>query len=114
MRGIRAEGRWAAKLLIDSIIDARRIRLARFKNAVIIRGMNEAPVTRNANVMHGTPCFAGTRVPVRSLFDHLEGGYTVEYFLEEFPSVAREQVMAVLDTAKNRAESEAVEVSAAT
>jgi uncharacterized protein (DUF433 family) len=73
--------------------------------------MIQAPVTRNPAVMHGTPCFAGTRVPVRSLFDHLEGGYNVEYFLEEFPSVTREQVLAVLDAAKERAETDAVQVS---
>lgn len=74
--------------------------------------MIQAPVTKNPAVMHGMPCFAGTRVPVRSLFDHLEGGYNVEYFLEEFPSVTREQVLAVLDAAKQRAEHDAVQVSA--
>jgi uncharacterized protein (DUF433 family) len=40
--------------------------------------MQKHPVTVNPKVMHGTPCFAGTGVPVRSLFDHLEGGYNVE------------------------------------
>jgi uncharacterized protein (DUF433 family) len=68
-------------------------------------------VTTNPNVMHGTPCFAGTRVPVKSLFDHLEGGYTVEYFLEQFPSVQREQVMAVLETSQQLAEANAQPVS---
>ena len=47
-------------------------------------------VTTNPDVMHGTACFAGTRVPVRSLFDHLEGGYNVDYFLAQFPTVRRE------------------------
>jgi uncharacterized protein (DUF433 family) len=47
--------------------------------------------------MHGTPCFEGTRVPVQSLFDHLKRGYTIEGFLEQFPSVSREQVDALLD-----------------
>ncbi len=74
--------------------------------------MTEIPVTVNPRVMHGTPCFAGTRVPVLSLFDHLEGGYNVEYFLEQFPSVCREQVLAVLEAAKSRAGSDATVVTA--
>ena len=40
--------------------------------------MEEAVVTVNKNILGGTPCFAGTRVPVSSLFDHLEGGYTID------------------------------------
>jgi uncharacterized protein (DUF433 family) len=75
--------------------------------------MSQNVVTTNPNVMHGTPCFAGTRVPVRSLFDHIEGGYNVEYFLEQFPSVRRELVVAVLESAKSRAESEAIAVTTA-
>ena len=67
-------------------------------------------VTTNPDVMHGTPCFAGTRVPVRSLFDHLESGYNVDYFLAQFPSVSRDLVLAVLQTASNRAEAMAAAV----
>jgi uncharacterized protein (DUF433 family) len=73
--------------------------------------MSNPPVTIDPNVMHGTPCFAGTRVPVRSLFDHLEQGYNVEYFLMEFPTVDRHQVAAVLEQAKARTEAEAVVVT---
>ncbi len=69
--------------------------------------MTEHPVTIDREVMHGTPCFAGTRVPVRSLFDHLEGGYNVEYFLNQFPSVGRQQVITVLAQATTLAESNA-------
>jgi uncharacterized protein (DUF433 family) len=54
-------------------------------------------VSINPKIMHGTPCFAGTRVPVQSLFDHLKYGYTVDGFLEEFPSVKREQANALLN-----------------
>jgi uncharacterized protein (DUF433 family) len=50
-------------------------------------------------VQGGTPCFAGTRVPVRSLFDALKRGRSVDYFLSQFPAVKREQVEAVLDRA---------------
>ena len=61
-------------------------------------------ITKNPDVMHGTPCFSGTRVPVKSLFDHLEGGYNVEYFLTQFPTVKREQVLAVLEMSRKQAE----------
>ncbi len=64
--------------------------------------MEEAVVSVNQNIQGGTPCFAGTRVPVSSLFDHLEGGYTIDYFLSQFPSVKREQVVALLEAAKSR------------
>ena len=47
----------------------------------------------------GEPVFRGTRVPVKSLFDHLSAGDSVEVFLEDFPGVTREQVRAVLDVA---------------
>jgi len=59
--------------------------------------MEETVVSVNKNIQGGTPCFAGTRVPVSSLFDHLEGGYTIDYFLSQFPSVRREQVVALLE-----------------
>ena len=60
--------------------------------------MNMEPVvTINPKVMHGTPCFAGTRVAVQTLFDHLEAGYTIDGFLEQFPTVRREQVLRLLN-----------------
>ena len=65
-------------------------------------------VTTNPNVLGGTPVFAGTRVPVETLFDYLKRGRTVEYFLEQFPSVQREQVEQLLDESKLRATSERV------
>ena len=48
----------------------------------------------------GTPVFVGTRVPVQSLFDHLEAGDSIEDFLEGFPSVQRDQVIAVLEASR--------------
>ena len=68
--------------------------------------MEEAVVSVNKNIQGGTPCFAGTRVPVSSLFDHLEAGYSIDYFLSQFPSVRREQVVALLEAAKKRTEQE--------
>ena len=53
--------------------------------------------SQDPDVLGGELVFAGTRVSVRSLFDHLEGGDSIEEFLEGFPSVRREQVMAVLE-----------------
>jgi uncharacterized protein (DUF433 family) len=67
----------------------------------------ENVVTINPKVLSGTPCFAGTRVPVKSLFDHLEGGYNVDYFLTQFPSVKRSQVLAILENSRHSAEREA-------
>ncbi|HTV47275.1 MAG TPA: DUF433 domain-containing protein [Phycisphaerae bacterium] len=68
-------------------------------------------VTINPKVLGGTPCFAGTRVPVKSLFDHLEEGYNVDYFLMQFPSVKREQVLAVLENSRHNAERDAAVAS---
>ena len=51
----------------------------------------------------GEPVFTGTRVPVKSLFDHLEAGDSIEQFLEGFPSVKREQVIALLEEAREHA-----------
>lgn len=54
------------------------------------------------DVMGGTPVFAGTRVPVQTLIDYLEGGDTIDDFLEGFPTVRRQQVVAFLEEAKDR------------
>jgi uncharacterized protein (DUF433 family) len=56
----------------------------------------EAVVVSNPNIMHGAPCFGGTRVAVETFFDHIEGGYTIDGFLKQFPTVRREQVIALL------------------
>jgi uncharacterized protein (DUF433 family) len=69
-------------------------------------------VTSNPKVMHGTPCFAGTRVAVQSLFDHLEANYTVDEFLQQFPTVRREQVIELLEQLKQQTERLAVPVRA--
>jgi uncharacterized protein (DUF433 family) len=53
-------------------------------------------------IMSGAPCFAGTRVPIQNLIDYLEGGDSIEDFLEGFPTVSREQVIAFLEEAKDR------------
>ncbi|NKB70676.1 MAG: DUF433 domain-containing protein [Candidatus Latescibacteria bacterium] len=59
-------------------------------------------ISLDPEVMSGAPCFAGTRVPVQTLFDYLEGTSSLGDFLEDFPSVSRETAVAVLETAKIR------------
>jgi len=63
--------------------------------------MKEPIATRSPDMMGGTPVFAGTRVPVQTLIDYLEGGDTIDNFLEGFPTVRREQVIAFLEEAKD-------------
>jgi uncharacterized protein (DUF433 family) len=58
----------------------------------------------NPNVMHGAACFSGTRVSVQTLFDHLEAGYTIDGFLEQFPTVRRDQVVQLLAALRQDAE----------
>jgi len=58
--------------------------------------------------MSGAPCFAGTRVPIQNLIDYLEGGDAIDDFLEGFPRVSREQVIAFLEEAKESVLSRAV------
>jgi uncharacterized protein (DUF433 family) len=60
----------------------------------------EQIVHRDPEILGGTPVFRGTRVPVRSLFDYLEGGETLDEFLRQFPSVRREHAIALLELAR--------------
>jgi uncharacterized protein (DUF433 family) len=68
-------------------------------------------VRSDKQILGGTPCFAGTRVPVKSLFDYLEDGCNVDEFLIQFPTVRREQIMALLESARQKSESDAIVVS---
>ena len=61
----------------------------------------ESVVHSDPEVMGGTPVFVGTRVPVKSFFDYLEGGETLNEFLRQFPSVTREQAIAALEVARD-------------
>jgi uncharacterized protein (DUF433 family) len=58
------------------------------------------PIHSDPEIMGGTPVFVGTRVPVQTLVDYLEAGDPLNEFLEDFPSVTREQAIAVLELAK--------------
>jgi uncharacterized protein (DUF433 family) len=62
--------------------------------------MNTEPaqflISRSPEILSGTPVFTGTRVPVQSLLDYLAGGHPLEEFLEDFPTVNREQTLGLL------------------
>ncbi len=62
--------------------------------------MSQSVVKIDPEIMGGTPCFAGTRVPIQNLIDYLEGGDSIGEFLEDFPTVTREQVISFLEEAK--------------
>ncbi len=59
--------------------------------------MKSVEIEINPNKVSGTPVFAGTRVPIQNLFDYIEGGESLEDFLEGFPPITREQAIAVFE-----------------
>ena len=64
--------------------------------------MKEPVITASPDVMGGTPVFARTRVPVQTLLDYLKGGESIDDFLDGFPTVTREQVIAFLEEAEEQ------------
>ncbi len=62
--------------------------------------MNAQLITVDPEIHSGTPVFTGTRVPIKTLFDHLEAGDALEVFLDDFPSVSRDLAVAVLEEAR--------------
>jgi uncharacterized protein (DUF433 family) len=65
-------------------------------------GMNKSSVFHSdPEILSGTVVFKGTRVPLQNLIDYLEGGYTLDEFLDDFPSVTRDQAVRGLDEARN-------------
>jgi len=69
--------------------------------------MSAPTVSSSPDVMGGTPVFPGTRVPVQTLLDYLEGGETIDAFLDGFPSVTRDQIVAFLERGASLAATEA-------
>ncbi len=59
----------------------------------------EPVINIDPDILGGTPVFPGTRVPIKSLFDHLKSGRSVDYFIEQFPTVTRDQTLRLLDHA---------------
>ena len=64
-------------------------------------GSNDSVIVRDKGILGGTPVFRGTRVPFQALLDYLEGGETLEEFLDDFPTVTREDAIAALELAKS-------------
>lgn len=62
---------------------------------------SEGLIERDPEKLGGTPVFRGTRVPIKTLFDYIETGETLESFLEDFPTVTREQALGVLTASRN-------------
>lgn len=58
-------------------------------------------IVKDPGILSGTPVFRGTRVPLQALLDYLEGGETLDEFLDDFPTVTREAAIAVLECAKS-------------
>ena len=58
-------------------------------------------IVSNAEVMNGTPCFRGTRVPLQNLMDYIERGHPLAAFLEDFPTVSRSMAIRALEEAKD-------------
>ena len=70
--------------------------------------MQYGQVSIDPEIMSGTPVFAGTRVPVKNLFDYIEGGEDLSEFLDDFPSVSKSAAVAVLEMAKRTLTTEKV------
>jgi uncharacterized protein (DUF433 family) len=62
--------------------------------------MNKPLVVIDSEIQSGEPVFAGTRVPIKNLFDYLQAGDSLDFFLDQFPSVSRELAVAVLKRAR--------------
>lgn len=62
--------------------------------------LNNGIIVKDPEILGGTPVFRGTRVPLQALFDYLEGGETLEEFLEGYPTVSREMAISALEQAR--------------
>jgi uncharacterized protein (DUF433 family) len=62
--------------------------------------MNYGPINIDPEIMGGTPVFTGTRIPIQTLFDYIEGGDDLNEFLDDYPTVTKEAVIQVLKMAK--------------
>ena len=65
-----------------------------------VQELNQDIVERDPEILGGTPVFRGTRVPIQTLFDYLEAGESLGEFLDDFPTVTREQTLRLLESAK--------------
>ena len=99
MIGHRKAALLRARLGLRAIGDDRRVAPPRRYTGVVMSS-ETLVVHSDPEILSGTPVFVGTRVPVQSLFDYIEGGDTLDEFLRQFPSVRREQAIAALELAR--------------
>ena len=62
--------------------------------------MSQEIINRDPEILGGTPVFTGTRVPIKAIFDYIEAGDDLDEFLDDFPSVKREQALGLLELAR--------------
>ena len=74
--------------------------------------IKDSVIHSHKDIMSGMPVFKGTRVSIKNLFDYLAGGHSLDEFLDDFPSVSREQAIRALDMAREVLESIAYETAA--
>ena len=74
--------------------------------------IKDSVIHSRKDTMGGTPVFKGTRVPLKNLFDYLAGGYSLDEFLDDFPSTSREQAIRAMDMAREVLEQMAYETAA--
>lgn len=94
--------RFCSKVPLKLLYSGGWHRIAGTKKEAAMPTPKRPLITTSSDVLGGTPVFAGTRVPVQTLIEYLEGGETIDDFLEGFPTVTREQVIAFLEEAKSR------------
>jgi uncharacterized protein (DUF433 family) len=83
----------------DPRVTPRQREVAIPVESVFNKAMNESVVVQDPEILGGTPVFAGTRAPVRNLLDYVEGSYTLDEFLEDFPGVTKTRAVAFLEQA---------------
>lgn len=92
--------------------DFPQVSMEQAVKAIRERARAAGVIHSNRDYVSGTPVFKGTRVPIRNLFDYLAAGYTVEVFLDQFPTAEREQVARTLEMARETLECVAYETAA--
>ena len=80
------------------------LRMSLVERKVRMTTLKESVVHSDPDIMGGEPVFVGTRVPVKTLFEYLEEGDTIDEFLDQFPSVRREQARAALEIGREAVE----------
>jgi uncharacterized protein (DUF433 family) len=96
-------GKWSQRCLYNA-----RLTGAEWAGVYLLQGSAMTNASRvvhsDPDILGGTPVFVGTRVPVKSLYDHLEAGDGLDEFLDSFPSVTREQAVAALELGREMTE----------